>query len=137
MVTSIILTNSIFNTLKDISDRAYPYEACAFLVGKINGDTVIVRYADEVKNLDRSSVSFSVSSEDLLKVYENASSMNLDIVGIFHSHPYSKAYPSSKDLKYMSINQVPWVILSMLDYELRAFVCDEICLKELKVVIVD
>ncbi len=137
MVTSIILTNSIFNTLKDISDRAYPYEACAFLAGNVNGDTVIVRYADEVKNVDRSSVSFSVSSEELLRVYENASSMNLDIVGIFHSHPYSRAYPSSKDLKYMSINQVPWVILSMLDYELRAFIGDESCLKELKVVIVD
>jgi proteasome lid subunit RPN8/RPN11 len=69
-------------------------------------------------------------------VYEYANSINLDVVGVFHSHPYSKAYPSSKDLRYMSINQVPWLILSLLDGEVKAFIYYNEEVKELDMVII-
>jgi len=134
----VIVNSSIMNILKTISKKAYPFEACALLIGNIQGDDVIIRHVEEVDNADRSSTSFSVRPEDLVRVYEYAKSINLDVIGIFHSHPYSKAYPSSKDLRYMSINQVPWLILSLLDGDVKAFIYsnEEVEVKELDIVII-
>mgnify|MGYP000240268964 CR=1 FL=1 len=134
----VIVNSSIMNILKTISKKAYPFEACALLIGNIQGDDVIIRHVEEVDNADRSSTSFSVIPEDLVRVYEYAKSINLDVIGIFHSHPYSKAYPSSKDLRYMSINQVPWLILSLLDGDVKAFIYsnEEVEVKELDIVII-
>ena len=134
----VIVNSSIMNILKTISKKAYPFEACALLIGNIQGDDVIIRHVEEVDNADRSSTSFSVRPEDLVRVYEYANSINLDVVGVFHSHPYSKAYPSSKDLRYMSINQVPWLILSLLNGDLKAFIYsnEEVEVKELDIVII-
>ncbi len=131
----VIVNVSIINILEGISEKAYPYEACALLIGNMQGEDVIIRYVEEVYNADRSSTSFSVRPEDLVRVYEHAKGINLDVVGIFHSHPYSKAHPSSKDLRYMSINQVPWLILSLLNREVRAFIYYNGKVKELDMVI--
>ncbi len=121
--------------LKDISKKAYPLEVCALLIGSMQDD-VVIKYVKEVENADKSSISFSISDEDLIRAYEYADGMGLDVVGIFHSHPYSDAYPSSKDIKYMKINQVPWLILSSKG-EVRAFMICNNEVKELDIAIIE
>ncbi|MEX0910547.1 MAG: Mov34/MPN/PAD-1 family protein, partial [Nitrosopumilaceae archaeon] len=65
-----------------------------------------------------------ISNEELIKVYEEAEKRQLDVVGIFHSHPDSSAYPSLTDQKYMEINPVPWIIFSNKNGEFKAYVFD-------------
>lgn len=132
----VLLSANTMLILKDIAGRAYPLEACALLIGSMQDD-VVIKYVKEVENVDRSSISFSIREEDLIRAYEYADSIGLDVVGIFHSHPYSDAYPSSKDIKYMEINQVPWLILSSKG-EVRAFmVCNNKGVKELDIAIIE
>lgn len=127
---SVIITYEQLEALRRLADRTYPHEACALLAGSIEVDvdrsssTYRVRQVIEVDNVDRSSVSFSIGEDDLLRAYDLMSSNGLELVGIFHTHPFSNAYPSGKDLKYMQINPVPWIILGG-EGDMRAFITDE------------
>ncbi|MFN4336331.1 MAG: M67 family metallopeptidase [Candidatus Nitrosocaldus sp.] len=128
LVDRIVITYKLLESLKKIADKAYPNEACALLAGSIevHGSSYTYRIIQiiEVENSDRSSISFSIRDEDLISAYEIMSRSNLELVGIFHTHPFSNAYPSGKDLRYMQINPVPWIILGE-DGEMRAFIIDE------------
>jgi len=73
------------------------------------------------ENIDDSPINFTISNEELLKAYKMAEEKNLDVVGIFHSHPSSNAYPSSTDKKFMYSNPVIWIISSGESNELKAF----------------
>ncbi|MGC9020198.1 MAG: Mov34/MPN/PAD-1 family protein [Candidatus Methanodesulfokora sp.] len=85
--------------LKRYSDEVAPVEAVALLVGKASGLYGEVDAIYLVSNERRSSSSFSVSPEDLAFVARDIGER--DIIGIFHSHPFWKAYPSSADMRYM------------------------------------
>lgn len=127
MLDSVVIEFKQLEVLKGLAEKVYPYEACALLAGSVEVDgssnTYRVRLVIEVDNADMSSVSFSIRDEDLINAYEVMSSSDLELVGIFHTHPFSNAYPSGKDLKYMQINPVPWIILA--GDEIRAFIIDE------------
>lgn len=128
MLDSIVITYEQLEVLKGLASKAYPHEACAILAGSIevggSSHTYRVRQIIEVENADRSSISFSIRDEDLINAYDLMSSNGLELVCVFHTHPSSNAYPSGKDLKYMQINPVPWMILAG-DGEIRAFMYDE------------
>ena len=101
-----------------------PNESCAILFGRIENDRFTVKDVFLTKNIQDSPVNFTISNEDLIKGYEEAEKRNLDVVGIFHSHPGSSAYPSLTDQKYMEINPVPWIIFSNKNNEFKAYVFD-------------
>ena len=48
----------------------------------------------------------------------------MEVVGIFHSHPNSEAYPSNTDKKFMYSNPVVWVIYSGISNEFKAYVLE-------------
>jgi len=101
-----------------------PNESCAVLFGKIKNDHFTVKDIFLTKNTQESPVNFTISNEELIKVYEEAEKSQLDVIGIFHSHPDSSAYPSLTDQKYMEINPVPWIIFSNKNEEIKAYVFD-------------
>ena len=101
-----------------------PNESCAILFGDKGSSNVTVSQVFLTKNAEKSPQSFTISSEELLHAYSMAEEKNTSIVGIFHSHPDSKAYPSGTDRIFMRINPVVWVIYSGADKEFRAFVLD-------------
>ena len=45
----------------------------------------------------------------------------MEIIGIFHSHPNSEAYPSNTDKKFMLSNPVVWMIYSNTNNNFKAF----------------
>lgn len=112
------------DTLVKHARNNVPNESCAILFGGIENDHFTVKDVFLTKNVQDSPVNFTISNEDLIKGYEEAEKRNLDVVGIFHSHPDSSAYPSLTDQKYMEINPVPWIIFSNKDQEFKAYVFD-------------
>ena len=97
-----------------------PNESCAILYGKDE----IVSDIFLAKNIEESPVNFTISNEELIQAYSIAEEKKLDVIGIFHSHPQSKAYPSNTDKKFMESNPVIWVIYSGIDENFRAFYLD-------------
>ena len=63
-----------------------------------------------------------------------AENKKMEVIGIFHSHPNSDAFPSNTDKKFMQSNPVAWIIYSGINKNFRAFILDsetkEIPIKE-------
>jgi len=116
----IILKQSDKKILSQYSENQKPKESCALLFGK--GNQVLDIFLTE--NIDESPVNFTISNEQLIEGYNLAEQKKMDVIGIFHSHPNSDAFPSSTDKKFMQSNPVVWVIYSGINKNFRAFILE-------------
>ena len=101
-----------------------PHESCAMLLGKKVDDAWNIKEVFLTQNIDNSQINFTISPEELLKGYQLAEKMHLELVGIFHSHPNSDTIPSDTDKKFMQNNPVPWIIFSGVTNDLTAYLLD-------------
>ncbi|TLX67631.1 MAG: M67 family metallopeptidase [Thaumarchaeota archaeon] len=122
MQKSVVLLQNHIELLTDHAKRNIPNESCAILFGKIENENFIVKDVFLTKNIENSSINFTISNDELITAYGEAEKRKLEVVGIFHSHPDSNAYPSTTDKKYMEINPVPWVIFSNKNKEFKAYI---------------
>ena len=116
----IILKQSDKKILSQYSENQKPNEACAILFGKDN--QVLDIFLTE--NIEESSVNFTISNEQLIEGYKIAEEKKMEVIGIFHSHPNSDAFPSNTDKKFMQSNPVVWIIYSGINKNFRAFVLE-------------
>ena len=122
MQQAILISKEHIDILLGHAKKISPNESCAILFGKIEKDNFKVKDVFLAKNIENSPVNFTISNDELIKGYQEAEKRNLEVVGIFHSHPDSEAYPSATDQKFMEINPVPWIIFSNKSEQFRAFV---------------
>ena len=116
----IILSQTDKKILAEYSENQKPNESCAILFGK--NDRVLDLFLTE--NIEESPVNFTISNNQLIEGYKMAEDKGLDVVGIFHSHPNSDAFPSNTDKKFMQSNPVVWIIYSGINKNFRAFVLE-------------
>lgn len=116
----IRLAESDKTILSEYSENQKPNESCAILFGKNN--QVLDLFLTE--NIENSPVNFTISSKQLIEAYKMAEEKKMEVVGIFHSHPDSDAYPSNTDKKFMQINPVAWVIYSGINKNFRAYLLE-------------
>ena len=116
----ITLSQSIKKTLIQHAENENPNESCAILYG--DGDTVSDVFL--TKNIEESPVNFTISNDQLIEGYKIAEEKKLQVIGIFHSHPNSEAYPSSTDKKFMHSNPVAWIIYSGANKNFKAYVLE-------------
>jgi len=113
----IKLSESNKKILSEYSENQKPNESCALLFGKDN----IVSDLFLTENIEKSPVNFTISNKQLIEGYSMAEEKKLDVIGIFHSHPDSEAYPSNTDKKFMQSNPVVWIIYSGINKNFRAY----------------
>ena len=98
----------------------YPNEGCGLLSGR---DGKILR-VHPVTNTEASPVSFLMDSREEFAVFREMRREGLDLLGIYHSHPSSPAYPSEKDRSLAFFENAFYLIVSFQDAErpdLRVF----------------
>lgn len=117
----IIINKKHFIFLDNFSQKNKPLESCAILIGKRNNNQFIVTKIIPMENDEKSNIKFTINEEKLFAVYKITESMNLSVVGIYHTHP-SYPIPSKTDIKYMEINPVPWIINSTITGETKCFI---------------
>ncbi|MFB5612628.1 MAG: Mov34/MPN/PAD-1 family protein [Nitrosarchaeum sp.] len=120
----IIITESQKKILVNHADNEKPNESCAILLGTTNEQKTTIKEIILTKNIDESPVNFTISNEQLIQVYKTAEEKKMEVVGIFHSHPNSEAYPSNTDKKFMRGNPVIWVIYSGISNNFRAYILE-------------
>ena len=121
---SIVLTQKEKDKLIAHAIEQQPNESCAMLFGEKIDDVWNVKEVFLTENIDKSQTNFTISPEELLKGYQLAEKMHLELVGVFHSHPNSDAIPSSTDKKFMRNNPIPWIIFSGVNNDLKAYLLD-------------
>ncbi|MBL7001273.1 MAG: M67 family metallopeptidase [Nitrosopumilus sp.] len=116
----IILSQSDKKILTEHAENAKPNESCAILFGK--DDSVSEVFL--TNNIEESPINFTISNEQLIEGYNVAEEKKVEVIGIFHSHPNSDAYPSNTDKKFMHSNPVVWIIYSGINKDFKAYILE-------------
>lgn len=75
--------------------RALPDEGCGLLLGSAEG---LVADVVPSPNVAKSARVYEIDSRVLLRAYRRADDEGLEVIGVFHSHTHSEAYPSPTDV---------------------------------------
>lgn len=98
--------------------REAPNEACGFLSGL--GGRVAAVHA--MTNIEPSPTSFLMDPREQIKVFRELDARGEELVGIYHSHPIGRPFPSRKDVEMAFYPESYYVIVSLEDgVEVRAF----------------
>ena len=103
----------------------FPNESCGLLAGSPNG-TAAVRAERffPMTNADASPVSYRLDPKEQLLVFNELEEAGLELVGIYHSHTHSEAFPSETDRNLAFYPEAHYLLVSLEDREqpvLRGF----------------
>jgi proteasome lid subunit RPN8/RPN11 len=98
---------------------AWPLEACGLLAGAPPGegadDDAAVRAHYPADNASRSSRVYSVAPRDLLRADRAAEEAGMALVGVWHSHTHTDAWPSATDVAQAPDPGWHYVVVSLRD----------------------
>ena len=113
-MSKIYLKRSQLAELIDHSRSTYPEEACGILSGKDGR----VSHVYKVKNISPTPATrYFIDSQEQLKIFKEIDADNLEIVGIYHSHAHSPAYPSTTDCQLAFYPDASYLIISLSNPE--------------------
>jgi proteasome lid subunit RPN8/RPN11 len=100
MPPAITFTPESWKELQQLSEKAYPNEGCGLLVGPLGKDKVVQKVVPLYNTLldeGRGRFDFSFSPKEFADAQMAAEKQNLDVVGIYHTHPDHPPRPSATD----------------------------------------
>jgi proteasome lid subunit RPN8/RPN11 len=115
----LVITVSGLQSIIDHCNAGYPDEACGILAGRNSRVEKVYCMA----NARPGPVSYEMDPEEQFRVMKDIRQAGLEMLGMFHSHPGGRAYPSSVDVEkaYWPGTQLPnypdavYVIVSLMD----------------------
>jgi [CysO sulfur-carrier protein]-S-L-cysteine hydrolase len=128
-MSGLVVSSDLLRRMTAHCNSVYPQEACGILSGRGR----VVQRIHEMTNTEQSSVSYLMDPAEQFRVMKELRKENLEIVAIYHSHPGSPPYPSSKDIALASYPDSVYVIIGLSDSaipEIRAFEISENVVKE-------
>jgi proteasome lid subunit RPN8/RPN11 len=92
--------------------RALPNEGCGLLLGTTEGVVTDVVASD---NVAQSAKRYEIDSRLLLRATRSADDEGMTVLGVFHSHTHSEAYPSATDVDLAPDPRWHYVLVSLRD----------------------
>ena len=111
----IYLTRELAGKIIEHCRKELPNEACGILAGN-RGE---VKKIYEMTNTGKSPARFFMDAQEQFKVMKDMRNSNLEMIGIYHSHVASRAYPSAHDIEMAFYPDASYVIVSLRDKEIR------------------
>ncbi|HVM39887.1 MAG TPA: M67 family metallopeptidase [Acidimicrobiia bacterium] len=96
------LTAGQFNEIVAHCYDGLPDEACGLLGGPVDAAGVpegTVTTVYPCRNEDASARTYTIDSRDHIKALRAAEEAGGDLIGVFHSHTHTEAYPSETDVR--------------------------------------
>jgi proteasome lid subunit RPN8/RPN11 len=85
-----------------------PFESCGLIFGK-GRETETVR---PMRNVAESTTFYTLDPKEQLHEMEAAREAGLDLIGIFHSHPVTRPYPSKTDIDFAGFWEDVWFLIA-------------------------
>ncbi len=90
-----------------------PDEACGLLVGAYGGDEATHLFV--TRNVAASAVIYEIDPKEMLGIDRQAQALGADIMGVFHSHTHTDAFPSPTDVAQALDPGWHYVLVSLRD----------------------
>lgn len=110
MIKELTILQEDLNLIQSELEANKPYEACGVMIGTVEHTTVNVKKVTPVTNVRRTTVSFEFDPQEFYDAWNDANKSGNEIVGIYHSHPFSSGTPSSWDINTMKNVPSVWLI---------------------------
>lgn len=92
---SVIIARTCVDSIIRRAREDNPNETCGFLLGR-NG---AIEDIHPMRNVSKESLRrYEFDAKEHLRAFRQADAEGLPIAGVYHSHPYSEAYPSPTDV---------------------------------------
>jgi [CysO sulfur-carrier protein]-S-L-cysteine hydrolase len=115
----IQITDDVKDAIEGQARRAHPAECCGLLSGK-NG--VITEIHPLRNDADKPETRYFATPEDLFAAMRRIRESRQVLLGIYHSHPRTPAYPSASDVEMAFYPEALYFIISLEpEIDLRAF----------------
>ncbi len=115
------LSKEMHENIKAHGANSYPFEGCGLLLGRVeNGDNIVtqIRPMENVwPNEKEKPVRFSIDPKAWQQAELDAMVNDLDVIGIFHSHPDDQPIASPRDLAWASWAGYSYLITQVLKSE--------------------
>jgi len=107
----LILKKELLRRIVEHAIRKFPNEACGILSGSAGKAAKVYK----MTNTDKSPQTFFMDAKEQLRVMKEIRNQGQEMIGIYHSHVASEAYPSSHDVEFALYPEVSYVIISIKD----------------------
>jgi proteasome lid subunit RPN8/RPN11 len=117
----LILTQAQLRQIFEHTEAAAPNEACGLLAGI---DQRVIQVLPAVNVAQNPAVEYLMDPQDQIRHFQTMEEQGLELLGIYHSHPVSPAYPSPTDLSRAFYPEAVYAIVSLMESDspvLRAF----------------
>jgi proteasome lid subunit RPN8/RPN11 len=104
-----------YREMLDACWRGLPLEACGLLGGTDLAADAEATVCYPVPNAARSAKIYDVGGLDYMKVERDADGRGIQLVGVWHSHTHTAAYPSPTDVQTASNPAWHYVLVSLAD----------------------
>ncbi|MDA8277723.1 MAG: M67 family metallopeptidase [Actinomycetota bacterium] len=113
-----ISSNDISEIIRHCVEET-PNEACGLLIGR--GD--VINSVRRARSQIPSPFEFTMESKDILTIDQEADTEGLEIVGLYHSHTMTEAYPSPTDVAACPDDRWFHILISLKErpYKVSAF----------------
>jgi proteasome lid subunit RPN8/RPN11 len=109
----LTLSREIYMEMVGHCLRGLPDEACGLLVGSYGGDEALHLFV--TANAAASAMVYEIDPKEMLQVDRQAQALGHDIMGVFHSHTHTDAYPSPTDVAQALDPGWHYVLVSLRD----------------------
>ncbi len=111
----LTLSNDLRDTMVATCIRALPDEGCGLLLGHTDGSDADVTEIGASENMAHSAKVYEIDSRVLLRAFRRADDEEIEVLGVFHSHTHSPAYPSPTDVGQAPDPAWHYVLVSLRD----------------------
>lgn len=111
----LTLSDELRDTMVATCIRALPDEGCGLLLGHSDGTDADVTEIVASENMAHSAKVYEIDSRVLLRAFRRADNEEIEVLGVFHSHTHSPAYPSPTDVGQAPDPAWHYVLVSLKD----------------------
>jgi proteasome lid subunit RPN8/RPN11 len=113
----LVLPSAVRDEMVAACLDGYPLEACGLLAGSQGPEAAVVTAGYPAHNAAASSRIYTVEPRDLLAADRRAEAEGVVLLGVWHSHTHTDAYPSPTDIAQAPDPGWHYVLVSLRDEE--------------------
>lgn len=126
------ITDTIAAAIEEHARREHPEECCGLLSGKNGSITDVHPVRNEA---DKPETRYFATPEELFAAMRRIREAGQALLGVYHSHPRTPAYPSASDVEMAFYPEAFYFIISLEpSVQLRAFKIEDSRIEDVEIV---
>lgn len=113
---TVRITLETYQQITTHAEAGYPNEICGILLGSDSEGSRTISGALAIENsfaADEQYHRFLITPQDMFRAERLARQKQLDVVGVYHSHPDDEARPSAYDRDHAAWTEWSYIIISV------------------------